>query len=97
MQQPSGTTGVENLYMASDAYNYENVKDVDLPKRLKVVIEEGLTLTIFEYSKKLKPFLNGHVNKAEENSRKSELIVLNMNQLTFELLRTLKNSYYLSC
>jgi hypothetical protein len=77
MSQPPGTTGVENLYLASDLYAYENVMDVDIPKRLKVVIEEGLTITICEYSKKLKPFLNGHNHKPED--RQSELIVLNMN------------------
>lgn len=53
--------------------------DVDIPKRLKVVIEEGITLTISEYSKKLQPFLNGHSPKPEENIRQSELIVLNTN------------------
>jgi hypothetical protein len=69
MQQDSGTTGVETLYMATDAYNYENIKDVDIPKRLKVVIEEGLTLIISEYSKKLRPFLNGGTGKPDESSR----------------------------
>lgn len=63
MQQPPGTTGVETLYGGKEAsqYNYENIMDVDIPKRLKVVIEEGLTLSIFEDSKKLRPFLNGHL------------------------------------
>ena len=92
MMKPPGTTGVENLYMPSEAYVFENVKDIDIPKRLKVVIEEGLTITVCEYSKKLKPFLSRH-NPGKE--RESELIILNTNQLTFELLRTLKDSYYL--
>jgi hypothetical protein len=39
MQQPRGTTGVETLYKSSDSYNYENILDEDIPKRLKVVIE----------------------------------------------------------
>jgi hypothetical protein len=100
MQQSPGTTGVETLYAggsAKDTYNYENIMDVDIPKRLKIVIEDGLTLTMSEYCKKLRPFLNGHSTKPDESNRQSELIVLNTNQFTFELLRTLKNSYYLSC
>lgn len=85
--------------MATSAYNYENIKDVDIPKRLKVVVEEGLTLIISQLTKKLQPFINGGVGgaKAEDNSKLSEQLVVNSNQLTFELLRTLKNSYYLSC
>jgi hypothetical protein len=39
MQQPRGTTGVETLYKSSDSYNYENILDEDIHKRLKVVIE----------------------------------------------------------
>lgn len=101
MQQPPGTTGVETLYKSGDEYNYENIRDIDIPKRFKVVIDEGLTITISEYCKKLRPFLNGHLlnggAKLDESGRQSELIVLNTNQLTFELLRTLKNSYYLFC
>jgi hypothetical protein len=89
MEQPGGTTGVENLYMASDAYAFENFRDIDIPKRLKVVIEEGLTLTVCEHSKHLKPFLSGH------GQHEAELIVVNTSQLSFELLRTLKDSYYL--
>jgi hypothetical protein len=73
MQQQPGTTGVETLYKSSDTYNYENILDEDIPKRLKVVIEEGLTLMVSEYSKKLKPFLNGGCgSKPEENGRQSE-------------------------
>jgi len=59
MQKPAGTTGVESLYSVSDGYNYENIKDVDIPKRLKVLIQEGLTLVINENSKRLRPFLHG--------------------------------------
>lgn len=68
MQQPPGTTGVETLYGGKEAaqYNYENIMDIDIPKRLKVVIEEGLTLTICENPKKLRPFLNGD-RGSEEN------------------------------
>ena len=96
MDAPPGTTGVETLYSGAATYNYENIRDVDIPKRLKVVIQEGITVLISEYSKNLRPFLSGGGSKVEE-SRQSELLVLNTNQLTFELLRTLKNSYYLSC
>ena len=58
MQQPSGTTGVETLYSTTDLYNYENVRDEDIPKRLKVVVEEGLTLILCDHTKKLRPFLS---------------------------------------
>ena len=70
MQQQPGTTGVETLYKSSDTYNYENILDEDIPKRLKVVIEEGLTLMVSEYSKKMKSFLSGWCSyKSEENAR----------------------------
>ena len=73
MQQPAGTTGVETLYKSSDSYNYENILDEDIPKRLKVVIEEGLTLMVSENSKTHRPFLNGGCGvKPEENGRQSE-------------------------
>lgn len=100
MQQPTGTTGVETLYQSTDTYNYENITDEDIPKKLKIVIEEGLTLICSEDAKKLRPFLSGGSGSAksdEASGRQSELIVLNTNQLTFELMRTIKSSYYLSC
>jgi hypothetical protein len=80
MNQPGGTTGVETLYQSNDVYNYENIMDEDIPKRLKIVIEEGMTLLVSEYSKSLKPFLNGGCGmKPEENGRQSEQIVINSN------------------
>ena len=46
-----------------------------------------------ERSKKLKPFLSGG---GKDDNRLTELVILNTNQITFELLRTLKNSYYIT-
>ena len=90
MNQPaSDKTGVETLYESNvDTCDHENITDEDIPKKLKVVIEEGLTLLMCEDSKHLRGFLAG---------QPSELIVLTTTQLTFELLRLMKSSYYLSC
>jgi hypothetical protein len=38
MQKPAYTTGVETLYQSTDSYNYENITDEDIPKKLKLVI-----------------------------------------------------------
>ena len=38
MQKPPFTTGVETLYQSGDSYNYENITDEDIPKKLKLVI-----------------------------------------------------------
>ena len=55
---------------------------------------EGLTLLICEDSKHLRGFLAGGLDTPRQPS---ELIVLTTTQLTFELLRLMKSSYYLSC
>jgi hypothetical protein len=94
MNQPaSDKTGVETLYESNvDNCDHENITDEDIPKKLKVVIEEGLTLMMCEDSKKLRGFLAG-----AGRSDSAALIVFTTSQLTFELLRLMKSSYYLSC
>lgn len=52
---------------------FENVMDIDIPKRLKIFIEEGLTVMMSECSKKLRPFLT---NGKDEN-RLCELVIVN--------------------
>ena len=77
-----------------DTRDHENITDEDIPKKLKVVIEEGLTLLMCEDNKKLRGFLAGGLDTPRQHC---ELILLTMTQLTFELLRHMKSSYYLSC
>jgi len=76
-----------------DVQQYDNFMDEDIPKRLKIVIDEGLSVVMIDPSKKLAPFLQG----GDGGNRQLEHVVLNTNQITFELLRTLKNSYYINC
>ena len=96
MNQPaSDKTGVETLYESNvDTCDHENITDEDIPKKLKVVIEEGFTLLMCEDSKHLRGILVGGLDTPRQPS---ELIVLTTTQLTFELLRLVKSSYYLSC
>ncbi len=45
--------------VAQDAdLTFENFMDVDIPKRLKVVIEEGISIILIDPSRKLGPFLS---------------------------------------
>jgi len=64
MNQPaSDKTGVETLYESNvDTCDHENITDEDIPKKLKVVIEEGLTLLMCEDSKHLRGILAGHLD-----------------------------------
>lgn len=79
-------------YSNNEESQYENYKDVDIPKRLKVDIEEGLTIMITDSNQKLAHF----VTRKGEDRRGVELFYLNLTNLTFELLRTLRNSYYIT-
>ena len=71
-----------------DNCDHENITDEDIPKNLKVVIEEGLTLMMCEDSKKLRGFLAGGL--ADPTRQQSELFVQTTSQLTFELLRMIE-------
>jgi hypothetical protein len=78
-----------------DNCDHENITDEDIPKKLKVVIEEDLTLMMCEDSKNLRGFLA--VGVADPTKQQSELIVLTTSELTFELMRLMKSCYYISC
>ena len=54
---------------------YENFKDEDIPKRLKVVIEEGLTIVLTEPAGNLAPFLCS----GTDQFRNFEVVILNTN------------------
>lgn len=72
--------------------HFENFKDIDIPKRLRVVIEEGLSVMMTSSSKKVSPFLHS----PNEEKRPNELLYFTASDLEVELLRTLTNSYFLS-
>ncbi|CDW78547.1 UNKNOWN [Stylonychia lemnae] len=81
------------LHLDSSELNYENFKDEDIPKQLSVVIEDGLTIMIQEPSNQLRPFLQGG---GLDQNRSQELIIMNTTRLSFQLLKTLKNSYLIN-
>lgn len=49
----------EQLDDAQQEPSFDNFMDEDIPKRLRVVVEEGLSVVLVDPSKKLAPFLAG--------------------------------------
>jgi len=71
---------------------FENHLNVDIPKKLKVTFEEGVTFIMTDSSRKLKPFLNPD----PKAMRGVEVMKWDFASLGIELLKTLKDSYYVN-
>lgn len=64
-----------------------------IPSRFQVIIHDGLHVVVSDDSKQVKPFLSSNGS----NSVEAEIFYGRLcNRTTFEMARTLKDSYYLN-
>ncbi len=76
----------QELQLAQSSSSIDkNHRDLDIPKRLKFQLTDGLTMILIDTSTKLAPFLGQHSGP--------EIVAINANNLVVDLMRTLRDSY----